>query len=57
MSFLDRTYPDIVRDVLTTLTQGVAAETHTVAYDPNARPLVVPDIVLARRPVRRHRDD
>lgn len=53
MSLVDRTYPDIVRDVLTTLTQGVVAETHTVAYDPTARPVVVPDIVLARRPVRR----
>ena len=53
MSFVDRTYPDIVRDVLTTLTQGVVAETHTVTYDPNAKPLVVPDIVLTRRPVRR----
>lgn len=53
MSFVNRTYPDVVRDVLTTLTQGVVAETHTVSYDPTARPLVLPDIVLARRPVRR----
>jgi uncharacterized phage protein gp47/JayE len=53
VTFVDRTYPDIVRDVLTTLTQGVVAETHTVTYDPTARPLVLPDIVLTRRPVRR----
>ena len=53
MSFVERTYPDIVRDVLTALTQGVTAETHRVAYDPKARPPVIPDLVLARRPVRR----
>jgi uncharacterized phage protein gp47/JayE len=53
VSFVDRTYPDIVRDVLTALTQGVTAETHTVSYVPTARPLVIPDVVLARRPVRR----
>lgn len=53
MSFINRTYPDIVRDVLTNLTQGVSGETHRVDYDPNARPVVVPDVVLQRRPVRR----
>jgi uncharacterized phage protein gp47/JayE len=53
VSFVDRTYPDIVRDVLTNLTQGVSGEVHRVTYDPLARPLVVPDIVLQRRPVRR----
>jgi uncharacterized phage protein gp47/JayE len=53
VSFVDRTYPDIVRDVLTNLTQGVSGEVHRVAYDPLARPLVVPDIVLQHRPVRR----
>jgi uncharacterized phage protein gp47/JayE len=53
MSFVDRTYPDIVRDVLTTLTQGVVAETHTFVYDPAAKPLMLPDITLKRRPVRR----
>ena len=53
MTFVDRPYPDIVRDVLTSLTQGVTAEAHTVSYDPKARPLAIPDIVLARRPVRR----
>ncbi len=54
MSFIDREYPDIVRDVLTSLTQGVAREVHTVAkYDPKTRPVQVPDIVLQRRPVRR----
>ena len=39
MSFVDRKYPDIVRDVLTNLTQGVAGEVHRVTYDPNARPI------------------
>ncbi|HEX9821341.1 MAG TPA: hypothetical protein VGD07_17200 [Methylomirabilota bacterium] len=53
MSFVDRPYPDIVRDVLTNLTQGVSRETHPVRYDPLARPVQVPDIVLRRRPVRR----
>lgn len=53
MSFIDRSYPDIVRDVLTNLTQGVTREIHRVDYDPDARPLVVPDITLERRPVRR----
>jgi uncharacterized phage protein gp47/JayE len=53
VSFVDRKYPDIVRDVLTNLTQGVAGEVHRVTYDPNARPIQVPDVVLARRPVKR----
>ena len=54
MSFVDREYPDIVRDVLTNLTQGVTREIHAVPdYDPKARPLQVPDIALLRRPVRR----
>ncbi len=53
MSFIDRPYPDIVRDVLTNLTQGVSREVHTVSYDPLARPLQVPDITLRRRPVSR----
>lgn len=53
MSFVDRTYPTIVQDVLTSLTGGVTAETHKVDYDSAARPVVVPDITLRRRPVRR----
>jgi uncharacterized phage protein gp47/JayE len=53
VSFINRTYPDIVRDVLTNLTNGVSREAHQVNYDPSARPAVVPDIVLARRPVKR----
>lgn len=53
MSFVDREFPAIVRDVLTNLTQGVSQETHRVVYDPNASPVVVPDIVLQRRPVAR----
>jgi hypothetical protein len=54
MTFVDRSYPDLVRDTLTTLTKGVAQEVHRVgAYDANAQPVIVPDIVLERRPVRR----
>lgn len=53
MSFIDRTYPDIVRDVLTNLTQGVTREVHRIDYDASAKPLVVPDVALERRPVRR----
>jgi len=53
VSFVDRDFPAIVRDVLTNLTQGVSQETHRVVYDPNASPVVVPDIVLQRRPVAR----
>lgn len=53
MSFVDRPYPTIVQDVLTALTGGVTAEVHRVDYDPARRPLAIPDIVLARRPVRR----
>lgn len=53
MSFVDRRYPDIVRDLLTNLTQGVSSELHRVAYNPDERPLQVPDIVLSRRPVKR----
>jgi uncharacterized phage protein gp47/JayE len=53
VSFINRTYPDIARDVLTNLTQGVTQEVHRVSYDPNARPVQIPDLVLQRRPVRR----
>lgn len=53
MSFIDRTYPQIVRDVLTNLTQGITGEAHAVEYNESARPPVVPDIVLRRRPVKR----
>lgn len=53
MSFVNRQYPDIVRDVLTNLTQGVTGELHHVVYDPTTRPLQVPDVTLVRRPVRR----
>ncbi|MFN7963270.1 MAG: baseplate J/gp47 family protein [Thermoanaerobaculia bacterium] len=54
MSFLERSFPDVVRDVLTNLTQGVVGEAHRIdAYDPKARPLVLPEVVLERRPVRR----
>ena len=42
-----------MRDVLTNLTQGVAGEVHRVTYDPNARPIQVPDVVTTRRPVKR----
>lgn len=53
MSFVDRQFPNIVRDLLTNLTQGVAGEIHRVDYNPNDRPVQVPDIVLQRRPVKR----
>jgi len=53
VSFIDRTYPDIVRDVLTNLTQGITGEAHPIDYDPNARPVQVPDLVLLHRPVKR----
>ncbi len=53
MTFVDRKYPDLVRDVLTNLTQGVAGELHRVSYDPNAHPIQIPDVVLSRRPVKR----
>jgi hypothetical protein len=53
VSFVNRAYPDVVRDVLTVLTQGIAREVHRVDYNPQARPLVVPEIVLKRRPVHR----
>lgn len=53
MSFIDRTYPDIVRDVLTNLTQGVTREVHRIEYNAAVRPVVVPDVTLERRPVRR----
>lgn len=53
MSFVARDFPDIARDVLTSLTQGVVGETHAFAYDAKAKPLVLPDITLKRRPVRR----
>jgi uncharacterized phage protein gp47/JayE len=53
VSFIDRSYPDIVRDVLTNVTQGIAGEPHRVDYDPAARPVQVPDIVLLHRPVKR----
>lgn len=47
MRFDDRTYPDIVRDLLTVLTGGTAAETHTIGA-------TVPDLIhLDNRPVRR----
>ena len=53
MSFVDRTYPDVVGDVLANLTQGVTREVHRIDYDATARPVVVPDVVLKRRPVKR----
>ena len=47
MNFDDRTYPDIVRDLLTVLTGGTVAETHDIG-------LTVPEVItLDNRPVRR----
>jgi len=53
VSFIDRNYGDIVVDVLTNLTHGVSQERFTVEYDALARPAVVPDVPLQRRPVKR----
>jgi hypothetical protein len=53
VSFTGRTYEDIVTDLLTNLTQGVAGERHEVTYTGTGRDAVVADIVLERRPVRR----
>ena len=53
MSFVDRSYPDLVADLLTLLTQGVAQEVHRVSYDPEAEPPELPEVVLRKRPVRR----
>jgi uncharacterized phage protein gp47/JayE len=49
VSLVDRTYPDIVRDLLTTLTGGVVAEEQPVSYAPDA----LPQIALQHRPVKR----
>jgi hypothetical protein len=49
VSLVDRTYPDVVRDLLTTLTAGVVAETHQVVYAEDE----LPKIVLEQRPVKR----
>jgi hypothetical protein len=47
VNFGDRTYPDIVRDLLTVLTGGTVAEPHAIGAE-------VPDLVhLDNRPVRR----
>lgn len=47
MRFDDRTYPDIVRDLLTLLTGGTVAEVHPVP------PEGLSEVVLHQRPVRR----
>lgn len=51
MTFAPREYQDIVRDVLTNLTQGVTREIHPVVV--GAEPPARPEFVLRRRPVRR----
>lgn len=50
MSFVDRTFPDIVRDVLTTLTGGISGESHVISTNPDGS---LADIHLQRRPVTR----
>lgn len=52
MSLVDRLYPDIARDMLTTVTGGIAAEEHVVVYTVGEVPMPAP-IVLKRRPVQR----
>jgi len=52
MSLVDRVYPEIVRDMLTTLTGGITGEVHPVVYAGDDA--VAPEpIVLTRRPVQR----
>lgn len=53
MSFVNRTYPDIVQDMLTVLTGGIASEAHSIVYDPPPVPVVLPRVLLTRRPVAR----
>ncbi|HKO58450.1 MAG TPA: baseplate J/gp47 family protein, partial [Thermoanaerobaculia bacterium] len=55
MSLVDRIYPDIVRDMLTSLTGGIVAETHDVVYEkaPPGAPVPLPQVALRRRPVSR----
>lgn len=50
LTFVDRGYPDVVKDVLTTLTAGVAAEVHTAVAGTGGS---IADVVLNRRPVAR----
>src|SRR4051812_6769395 len=52
MSLVDRFYPEVARDMLTTLTGGIAGEEHVVAYTIGEVPMPEP-IVLLRRPVQR----
>lgn len=53
MSLVNRTYPDIVRDMLTLLTGGIASEAHPIALDRTRTPVPLPRILLKRRPVAR----
>ncbi|MBJ6369932.1 baseplate J/gp47 family protein [Sedimentitalea arenosa] len=53
MTFVNRPYDQIVVDVLTTLTAGVAEESHRVSYDPNASPPQPVTVTLKKRPVSR----
>jgi len=50
MTLVNRTYPDLVRDILTTLTTGVAGEVHQVVAGADG---AATDVVLNRRPVAR----
>lgn len=52
MSFVDRTYPDIVQDMLTVLTGGITSEAHLVP-ESDKKKRELPRIVLQRRPVAR----
>jgi uncharacterized phage protein gp47/JayE len=55
VSLVNRTYPEIVKDMLTVLTGGIASEAHEIVYDkplPGA-PTPLPRVRLRRRPVRR----
>jgi uncharacterized phage protein gp47/JayE len=53
VSLVDRTYPDIVKDMLTVLTGGIASEVYPIFYTTGPAPQPLPQIVLKRRPVTR----
>jgi hypothetical protein len=55
VSLTDRIYPDIVRDMLTSLTGGIVAEQHDIIYEkaPLGAPAPLPHVTLRRRPVAR----
>jgi uncharacterized phage protein gp47/JayE len=53
VSLVERTYPDIVKDMLTVLTGGIASEVYPIVYATGQSPQPLPQVVLKRRPVTR----